>query len=206
MNKIKIIDVSHWEPSVDYAAVAAAGYLGVIAKCTEGNGYLDASYAHHRDAAKAAGLPFGSYHFMRYNAGGVEQAQWYLKNATGTGLFIADVEWADKKVSLGADGEQIVFDFHEEIFRATGKRAWNYTSPGFWVALSNPNNFAQNPLWGAQYGTHLDLPKPWTAATAWQYTGGEANDPNREDVPGAGFIDVSWYYGSAGEFAAACAE
>ena len=202
----KIIDVSHWEPSIAYDKVAAAGYAGVIAKCTEGTGYFDASFDYHRKGAKAAGLSFAHYHFMRYGMGGVEQAHFYLKHAIGSSLYIADCEWADGKVQLGEDGATILLDFLHEVERQTGKTPWIYTSAGFFYGFSNPERFAKYPLWIAAYTAtlHKPLPAPFKDAIAWQYQYDPQQKTPVEVVPGAGKIDVSTFYGSAAEFAALC--
>lgn len=203
--KIKIIDVSHWESAVDYAQVAAAGYLGVIAKATQGISTLDNRYAYHKAGAKAAGLPFGSFHFMNYLSSGADQARWYVKNAKGTtGLFCCDAEQADGKQAMDAQVAKIVREFIDETQQLTGKRCKLYSDLGFLQGYGGLGEFSAVDLWIADYSKPM-LPDSWTSAWAWQYTGGNATDPMREDVPGAGFIDVSWFYGSKEDFARECA-
>jgi GH25 family lysozyme M1 (1,4-beta-N-acetylmuramidase) len=46
-----IIDVSHWEGEIDFARVAAAGIVAVIAKATQGSTGVDAKYAAYQKAA-----------------------------------------------------------------------------------------------------------------------------------------------------------
>src|SRR5262252_29009 len=59
----KVIDISHWNTVTDWAAVKAAGIVGVIAKATEGTGYVDDCYLSNARGALGAGLLFGGYHF-----------------------------------------------------------------------------------------------------------------------------------------------
>ena len=205
--KIKVIDVSHWEPSVDYTKVAAGGYEGVIAKITEGDTYVDASFDYHDSHARAAGFAhIGAYHFLRYNVGGADQAKWFLSHALGrTGLFILDVEWKDGLGTLGEVGAKIAKDFLDHVEAATGKVCWIYTNPNFFVGMNNPTPFARYPLWNAQFTTHPKIPAPWTAARAWQYQYDPQQSGPAETVPGAGKIDVSWYYGTREDFDKECA-
>jgi lysozyme len=58
-----VIDLSHWGPASDYGAVKAARYVGVIYKATQGQFYIDPTYVQQQQAAKAAGLKWGAYHF-----------------------------------------------------------------------------------------------------------------------------------------------
>src|SRR6266540_2818609 len=59
------IDVSHWQGTIDFDAVAGAGVRFVFAKATEGQTFDDPNYATYRADAAAAGLAFGAYHYAR---------------------------------------------------------------------------------------------------------------------------------------------
>ena len=59
------IDISHWQPSVDFAAVRNDGIQFVMLKATEGVDYVDDKFTDHASGALAAGLPIGAYHFLR---------------------------------------------------------------------------------------------------------------------------------------------
>ena len=61
--KPMVVDLSHWDPADDYAAVKRDGIVGVIYKATQGTAYTDDTYVNQQHAAKAAGLLWGAYHF-----------------------------------------------------------------------------------------------------------------------------------------------
>ena len=61
----KVIDVSHHQEKIDFARVKAAGVTGVMIKATEGVDYTDPMFVANAQAATAAGLPIGAYHFLR---------------------------------------------------------------------------------------------------------------------------------------------
>jgi GH25 family lysozyme M1 (1,4-beta-N-acetylmuramidase) len=64
------IDVSDVQgPAVDFARARAAGVAFVICKATEGLGFNAAYFDHDWDAASAAGLVTGAYHFARPDLG-----------------------------------------------------------------------------------------------------------------------------------------
>lgn len=62
---IKGIDISHHQSRPNFSAVKNAGIGFVILKATEGVNYVDPAFIANVDAAKAAGLPIGAYHFLR---------------------------------------------------------------------------------------------------------------------------------------------
>ena len=62
------IDVSHWQASIDWTMVAAAGKAFAIIKASEGVSYTDPYYAANHNGARAAGLRTGAYHFAQPDA------------------------------------------------------------------------------------------------------------------------------------------
>src|SRR5262249_28115093 len=58
-----VVDLSHYDPAQDYAAVKASGIVGVIYKATQGQSWTDNTYISQQHAAKAAGLKWAAYHF-----------------------------------------------------------------------------------------------------------------------------------------------
>jgi len=62
------VDVSHWQNTIDWTKVAAAGKRFAIIKASESTTYVDPLYATNRARAQAAGLWTGAYHFAQPNA------------------------------------------------------------------------------------------------------------------------------------------
>src|SRR5689334_4348318 len=59
-----VIDLSHWQASVNFASAKAAGITAVILKATQGSRWIDKTFAMRYAAAGAAGLLVGAYHFL----------------------------------------------------------------------------------------------------------------------------------------------
>jgi len=57
------IDVSHYQGSINWSSVKAAGIEFAWAKASEGTGTGDAYFTANESGAKAAGVPIGAYHF-----------------------------------------------------------------------------------------------------------------------------------------------
>ncbi|MEJ6847544.1 glycoside hydrolase family 25 protein [Sinorhizobium fredii] len=67
-SKTLVIDLSHHNPTPDWVALKAGGILGVIMKASEGETYVDPTYAQRKKQALAAGLATASYHFFHGNS------------------------------------------------------------------------------------------------------------------------------------------
>jgi lysozyme len=78
---IKGIDVSHWEPEIDWEKVRAQDIHFVFIKATQAN-FSDGSFAQHWRGSKQAGILRGAYHLIdpRMDAG--VQAQTFLQTVT----------------------------------------------------------------------------------------------------------------------------
>ena len=59
-----VIDLSHWQTSVNFVSAKAAGITAVILKATQGSRWIDKTFTMRYAAAHAAGLLVGAYHFL----------------------------------------------------------------------------------------------------------------------------------------------
>lgn len=165
-----IVDLSHWQASVDFTKLKAAGILAVILKATEGASYVDPTYADRKKAAAVAGLTCLSYHFLK--PGDVP---------TQVKHYLATVK--------PVPGERLVCDYEDQGVRLTDLRAFckslqdaggNYQVTVYGGALlkeqlgSTVDAYlaANTSLWLAQYtnGTPSWPTATWPAWSLWQFT------------------------------------
>ncbi len=76
-----LIDVSHWDPTVDWSILKSHNVLCAIVKATDGYNGLDDMFQTHCNGAKAEGMVLGAYHFFRpwIDQASIEkQAQFFL--------------------------------------------------------------------------------------------------------------------------------
>jgi GH25 family lysozyme M1 (1,4-beta-N-acetylmuramidase) len=178
--RAKGLDVSNWNGTIKWGAVAAAGYRFAFGKATEGTKYVDATYTANRNGSEAAGLVFGAYHFAR-PAGGTVAA------ATASAIAQADHFLA---VAAPQPGElPPVLDLEatgnlpksrlltwtlawlEEVDARIGVSPFVYTSPIFWNArLGNSTAAAAagTRLWIAHW---TRASQPWVPAQNWNGNG-----------------------------------
>jgi GH25 family lysozyme M1 (1,4-beta-N-acetylmuramidase) len=186
-----IVDLSHHNPTPNWAALKAGGIVGVILKATEGTSYVDPTFAQRRIDAEAAGLIVSSYHFYHGNASA--EMNHYLTTVvprTGERLVIDHEDSAASLKSLEdavkylrnavPDCEITVYSGHL-IKDQLGSK----TSP---VLAENTS------LWIAQYTSAAapSWPKQvWPAWSLWQFT-------DKATVPGISApVDGNRFNGSA---------
>jgi GH25 family lysozyme M1 (1,4-beta-N-acetylmuramidase) len=177
------IDISHWQGTIDWTQVAAAGKKFAFMKASEDIDYVDPTYPANRAAANANGLLIGAYHFAQPDAtpGDAQaEADHFLDTAqiaSGDLLPVLDLE-----VSGGLNQTQLqdwVRGYLGRIYERTGIRGVIYMSPAFWV------KYAGDTTWFADNGYKVLWIAHWTTATAptvpadawggngwsfWQYT------------------------------------
>jgi lysozyme len=170
---LKGIDVSNNNGPVDWAAVAASGVSFAFLKATEGTTFVDVYYPIHRSAAHAQGLRVGAYHFARPGRSGPEQqAEHFLSVATpveGDLHPVLDLEDAGGLPT--ARLQRWTAGYLRVVEREVGVKAILYTGPWFWRSHVGNANFAQHPLWLAQYtkSATADVPGAWAGYTIWQH-------------------------------------
>jgi len=197
-DKILGIDVSHYEPAVDWVKAKAGGVLWMYTKASEGSGHVDVMLHKHCDAAKAAGVYTGAYHFFHASVDGAEQAKLFLKTINGMKLDLPPcLDWESGSADGVAAATQKVRAraWLDEVEKATGRVPVIYGGEAFMRELRLDPEFARYPLWLAHYGVKeasVKCPAPWAKIAMWQYT-------DAESVPGLGnghHVDANWFYGS----------
>jgi GH25 family lysozyme M1 (1,4-beta-N-acetylmuramidase) len=193
------IDVSNYQPSVNWSAVKSNGYDFAWTKSTEGVTYEDPSFTSARmTAAKNAGVLIGAYHYARYdNNTAAAEVSHYLSIA---GNYIKpgwlppmlDVEAPIGAGALNSTKAQIsawVNAWCNGILSATGVRPIVYTYISY-ASTYLDSTVTQWPLWMANYNgqsTQTGGPNatsPWSTWTFWQNndTTGNASVPGDADV------------------------
>ena len=169
---IRGIDVSDYQPNVNWQAVAREGIVFSFVKSTEGATLVAQTFARNWAAMKAAGIQRGAYHFFRPASSVQGQIDLFLKTVK---LEAGDLPAVlDLETTGGLSGEQLcdrAAIWLEAVEKATLMRPIIYTYPGFWDNLGT-KRFADYPLWIAHYTTAEEpwVPGGWKTWTFWQYS------------------------------------
>lgn len=176
------IDVSHWQGTIDWAKVSAAGKRFAMIKATEGTAFVDSQSSMNHAAARAAGVRTTAYHFARPDTAegdAVAEADHFVDMAgLGDGDMIPALD-LEVTGGLGTTALQVwVSSWLGEVTARLDVRPMIYTSPNFWKTyMGDTTSFAQagyKTLWIA----HWNVSNPTVPAqnwgghgwTFWQYT------------------------------------
>ena len=162
-----VIDISHYQPTPDWAAVKAGGTQGVILKATEGASYTDPTFSSRWDACKQHGILRSAYHFLRPGdmTGQMRRFVSVVKPSPTERLCIdyedADVSFSDlEKAALfliDAGYETTVYGSNVLVDACQGKRS---------------EVLSKTSLWQARYSSNEPMVPTsiWKTWSLWQYT------------------------------------
>lgn len=172
------IDISNWQRGIDLSKVPCDF---VIAKATEGIGYVDKNCDGFIQQALKLGKKIGFYHFARPTNDAVREAEYFYNNCRGyfgKGIPILDWEygntsdvawakrWLDRVYQLS--GVKPVIYMSESVVNANNWSAVATADYGLWVAKYRDNN----PDYNYDMGSAGSRPKVkwWKFYCMWQWT------------------------------------
>ncbi|MBW8850404.1 MAG: hypothetical protein JF600_06460 [Xanthomonadales bacterium] len=190
------IDVSHHQGRIDWPRVAADDVAFAYLKATEGGDYRDDAFARNWDAARAAGLAVGAYHFFTFCRPGAEQADNVLATvpAAADALpLVVDLEFGGNcgRVPAPADLRGELDAFLARVEPAQSRRVVFYVTAEFLDAYGAA--LPPRALWRRSL---LREPEPLARWVLWQYH-------NRGRVDGIdGPVDLDVFFAGPEAFAA----
>lgn len=192
-----MIDVSSWQTGIN---VTTSGAEIVVAKATEGIGYVNPDCDRVVQDALAAGQGVGVYHFAHTENNAVSEANYFIDHTRGyIGKGIVpildwepsspgDVSWALtwlRTVEAAWDTKPIIYmnQYTENAYDWASVVAGDY---GLWIAAYT---LGYTPIYGFNPPAAQPTLYNWPFAAAWQYTStGYVNGWN-------GALDLSVVYG-----------
>ncbi len=166
------IDVSYYQGSIDWAAVAGDGIDFAIARVNHGD-FMDPEFAANWQGARDHGLVRGAYQYFDPGGDPVAQANTFIDEVgrLGPGDLpgVIDVESTDGLSP--AEIEANVATWLALVEEATGRQPFIYTGSYFWNDNVVTDAFNDHPLWIAHYTTGCpNVPDAWMRWAMWQYT------------------------------------
>ena len=177
-NAADMIDVSSWQTGIN---VTTTGAQIVVAKATEGIGYVNPDCDRVVQDALAAGQGVGVYHFAHTENNAVSEANYFINNTRGyIGKGIVpildwepnatwDTQWALtwlQTVEAAWGTKPIIYtnQYTENSYDWSTVVAENY---GLWIAAYT---LGYTPIYGFNPPTIQPTLHNWPFAVAWQYT------------------------------------
>lgn len=198
------MDCSHWQGAIDFKKVKAAGFVFVVLKATEGNGFVDPNFRMYRAQAHAAGLIVLIYHYV-----GSSSAKRVYDVNSELNHFIATV-------GTLTPGEGIALDYEPAApppdpvswskAWLDGARARLGASPWIYMNSSTESRYNWSPLtrdyglWLAKYDNDPDMDAVvhWPGLAAEQYW-------DKATIPGVpGPVDIDVFYGTPAQLLLYC--
>ncbi|RVT57415.1 LysM peptidoglycan-binding domain-containing protein [Niallia taxi] len=159
----KIVDISHWQGTIDWAEFAKEVDL-VIIRVQDGSTGEDREYKNYVAGAKKYGVPFGHYAFCRFvsEEDAKKEAQDFYNRGDKDALFwVADVEV--KTMDDMATGTQA---FVNELRRLGAKKVGGYFGHHTYEPFGMKNVKNIDFTWIPRYGST----KPKFDCDLWQHT------------------------------------
>ncbi|GDX78340.1 lysozyme [Deltaproteobacteria bacterium] len=131
---VRVLDVSHHQGPIDWAAVRRDGVGGAWIKASEGGDVRDARFDENRKGAEAAGLRWGAYHFFTFCRPAEDQAANFLAalaGDAGTLPSAVDVETGGNCAAVPSPGplKTALTTFMVEIEERLGRPLLVYVIP-----------------------------------------------------------------------------
>jgi GH25 family lysozyme M1 (1,4-beta-N-acetylmuramidase) len=188
------LDVSNYQPGINWNAVRSDGAQFAYVKATEGTGFINPDFASQYDGSHQAGLIRGAYHFARPDhSSGAAQASYFAANGGG---WTADGQTLPGALDIepnphGAECYGLsqsamvswIASFNNTYHALTSRWPVIYTTGGWWAKCTGDYaGFAnEDPLWIAGYGAAGPLPAGWSYYTFSQYAT-DGTLPGDQDV------------------------
>ena len=165
------IDVSHWQNTIDWTKVAAAGKAFAIIKASDSTDYVDPLYVTNRSGAQANGIWTGAYHFARPDAtpnDAIAEADHFVDTVKlGSGDLLPALDLEQSGGLTIPDLQTWVATFLEEVRARTGIRAMIYTSPAFWKKYMGDSRALADAGYKTLWIAHWGVSAPTVAASNW---------------------------------------
>ncbi len=196
------VDVAKFQAEISWPEVKASGVEFAFIKATEGADRVDERFTQNWNAARAAGVPRGAYHFNYWCSPLAAQADWFRRNVPDDPDAlppVLDLEWnfqsptCPRKVDRDFARSEIK-SFLAAMEAAFHKRPILYTDIVFHRDVLDDGAFADYPVWVRSV---KDLPQqkyPGRRWAFWQYT-------ERGSVPGIqGAVDKNVFAGTRAQW------
>ena len=183
--RVRGVDVSSFQPDMDWDYWYREGMRFASIKATEGTNFISRTFDEQWDGAGRVGMLRTAYHFaLPDGPSGAAQAKFFVANGGGgkadgrTLPGVLDIEFGEavgRPTCYNLSPEEIVSwtdDFLTTYEKLTGRKAIIYTNGNWWrECTGDSQKFSDHPLWLASYNSRPgEAPGGWERHTIWQYT------------------------------------
>jgi GH25 family lysozyme M1 (1,4-beta-N-acetylmuramidase) len=194
------IDVSSWQPHVNWKAVKADHLRFAYIKATEGTYYQSPTFQSQHHGARRAGIVVGAYHFaVPDTSSGTAQARYFAAHGGGwqarslPGVLDIETNPYGSSKCYGLRPAAMVRWIRAFVGTYHARTGWwpiinTFTS--WWNQCTGDSTAfaARDPLWINANGRTADpLPAGWTSYTVWQWAMTGAYPADQDVIPASLF-------------------
>jgi lysozyme len=218
MSLVHGVDVSVYEPNVDWRALRAQGFKFALIRATSSTGYVDPKFAEHWAGAREAGILRGAYHYLFGGQDAKKQAELYINTVgldKGELPPIVDLEDAYNENVSNGKLRTTCKTFLDLIEREFGRTPMiysrrTYLEPRLSIRGNAPSWAKDYELWVAQYPFEFDparmpnvnmprQPGGWKDWKFWQYSESAILEGVTDEINRPTRIDLNWFRGTEAE-------
>lgn len=218
MDLVYGVDVSEWEPKVDWRSLRTEGVRFALIRATSGIGYIDKVFKSHWEGARREGILRGAYHYLIAGQDAVKQAELFIATLGSDRGELPPIVDLEDKYNEAESNRKIITTCKavlDRIEQAFGRKPMVYSRRTYLQAHvtlnSKPPSWAKDyPLWVAQYPwvfraesmPNKDMPtqpEGWNKWLFWQYSEkaiirGVTDNSGRPTA-----CDLDWFRGTEAE-------
>jgi lysozyme len=171
------VDVSRWQGNINWGVLKKNGANFAYIKATDGGDHVDPMFRRNWNAAEAAGVKRGAYHFFYWCRSASHQAQWFIRHVPRDASAlppVIDVEWTRSRSCprhpSPASVRKKMQTFMDMLEAHYGQRPIIYTAPDFYEDNLD-GAFMSHPFWLRAVAEHPSKVYPGRRWVFWQYSG-----------------------------------
>ncbi len=218
MDIVHGVDVSVYEPNIDWRVLRAQGFKYALVRATSSTNYVDAKFYEHWAGAREAGLLRGAYHYLFGGQSARKQADIFISTLGADKGELPPIVDLEDKYNEDVSNRKIIdtckkfLDIIEEEFGRTpmvySRRT--YLEPRVSRRGRAPSWADDYELWIAQYPFVFDAdvmpndrmprqPQGWKDWKFWQYSENAIVEGVTDDLKRPTRIDLNWFRGTEEE-------
>lgn len=218
MDLVHGVDVSVYEPNIDWRALRSQGFKFALIRATSSLTYVDPKFVEHWAGAREAGILRGAYHYLFGGQNADEQADSFIKTVGADKGELPPIVDLEDAYNENVPNSKLIstckafLDIIEEEF---GRKPMvysrrTYLEPRVSIDGKAPNWAKDYELWIAQYPFEFDSgrmpninmpgqPTGWKDWKFWQYSENAIVDGVTDDLNRPTKIDLNWFRGTEAE-------
>jgi len=218
MDLVHGVDVSVYEPNVDWRALRSQGFKFALIRATSSLTYVDPKFAEHWAGAREAGILRGAYHYLFGGQDAKKQAESFIATVgddKGELPPIVDLEDAYNESVHNSKLISTCKAYVDIIEAAFGRKPMiysrrTYLEPRVSISGKAPDWAEDYDLWIAQYPFEFDpdrmpninmprQPNGWKDWKFWQYSESAIVEGVTDEINRPTRIDLNWFRGTETE-------